>query len=354
MRGWHCFALAGALSLIAATTTARADDTNPPAAASSPAPDAAGNARDRALQSFQRDMVSVLALRATAQPLLGAALLARPLPNQTKTSSFHALINRAAAASDSGAPVQWVRLADCDEKASACPNATALRKLTEEAPDNAAVWLLKLGVDTRDMKSTAARADLAAAAAGKIYDDYTGSSIAALASVADTLPPPPATQGAAGPVGVQALIVLANARLQPQPALPPVARMCENAGNDAALKTDCLKLAKLLEWGSSPLSRSLGLHLYEVLGDPAEQANAQQQRRDLVWQVQHYSQLALRAQDNAAFAQQLLDTAKLGGTEMSQIIAVLRASGISTTAPSSWQPSSPDAAPSAPVPASSP
>lgn len=352
MRGWHCFALAGALSLVAAT--AAADDTNPPPAASSPAPAAAGNARDQALQSFQRDMVSVLALRATAQPLLGAALLARPLPDQTKTSSFHALINRAAAASDSGAPVQWVRLADCDEKASTCPNATALRKLTEEAPDNAATWLLKLDVDTRDMKSAAARADLAKAAAGKIYDDYTGSSIAALASVVDALPPPPATQGAAGPVGVQALIVLANARLQPQPALPPVAKMCEDAGNDAALKADCLKLAKLLEWGSSPLSRSLGLHLYEVLGDPGEQATAQQQRRDLIWQVQNYSQLALRAQDNAAFAQQLLATAKQGGTEMSQIIAVLRASGISTTAPSSWQPPAAGTMQSAPVSAHSP
>jgi hypothetical protein len=352
MRGWHCFALAGALSLIAASATA--DDTNPPAAASSPAPAAAGNARDQALQSFQRDMVSVLALRATAQPLLGAALLARPLPNQTKTSSFHALISRAAAASDSGPAVQWVRLADCDAKASTCPNATALRKLTEEAPDNAAVWLLKLDADTRDMKSTAARADLAKAAAGKIYDDYTGSSLAALAGVVDALPPPPATQGAAGPVGVQALIVLANGRLQPQPALPPVAKMCENADKDAALKADCLKLGKLLEWGSSPLSRSLGLHLYEVLGDPAEQANAQEQRRDLIWQVQHYSQLALRAQDNPAFAQQLLDSAKQGGTEMSQVIAVLRASGISTTAPSSWQPASPGAAQSAPAPAQSP
>jgi len=352
MRGWHPLVLVGALSLIA--TTAAAGDTNPSAATSSPAPVAAGQTRDQALQSFQRDLVSVLALRATAQPLLGAALLARPLPNQTKTSSFHALINRAVAANDSGAAAQWVRLADCDEKAGTCPNVTALRKLTEEAPDNAAVWLLKLGVDSRDMKSAAARADLAKAAAGKIYDDYTGSSLAALASVVDALPPPPATQDAAGPLGVQALIVLANARLQPQPALPPVAQMCEKAASDAALKADCLGLAKLLQWGSSPLSRSLGLHLYEVLGDPAEQTAAREQRRDLIWQVQNYSQLALRAQDNPSFAQQLLTVAKQGGTEMSQVIAVLRAGGISTTAPSSWQPPSSADAPSAPASAHSP
>ncbi|MEW9571520.1 hypothetical protein ABQJ54_07140 [Rhodanobacter sp. Si-c] len=345
MRGWHRLALASVLSLIAAPAALA---TEHPTTAATPASD--GNAREQALQSFQHDLVSVLALRATAQPLLGAALLARPLPKQPKTNSFHALINRAAAAGDAGPAVQWMRLADCDAKAGNCPNATALHKLTEQAPDNAAVWLLKLGLDTRDMKSDAAREDLARAAAAKSYDDYTGSSLTALASVADALPPPPATLGAAGPVGVQALIVLGNARLQPQPALPVVAKLCENAGDDAAIKADCLKLGKLLEWGSSPLARSLGLHLDEVLGDAAAQADARKQRRDLTWQVQNYSQLALRAQDDPALAQQLLATAKQGGTEMSQMIAVLRASGVSTTAPGSWQPAAPDA----PAPAHSP
>ena len=341
MRGWLCLALAGALSLTAAV--AAADDANPPAAASAPAPAAAAHARAHALQSFQRDLVSVLALRAEAQPLLGAALLARPLPRQGKAVNFHALIDRAVAASDAGPAVQWARLADCDARGDACPNAIALRKLTEQAPYNAAVWLLKLDIDTRDVKSKAARADLAKAAASKFYDDYTGSSLAALASVVGTLPPPPATQGAAGPVGVQALLVLANARLQPRPVLPVAAQLCEGAGADAARKAECLKLGKLLEWGSSPLSRSLGLHLCEVFGDPAEQAAARQQRRDLTWQVQNYSQLALRAQDDPALAQRLLATARQGGTEMAQITAVLRGRGISLTAPGSWQAPSADA-----------
>ncbi|OOG38752.1 hypothetical protein B0E52_13820 [Rhodanobacter sp. C06] len=343
MRGWHCLALAGALSLLTAAAAAAAQQ-------AAPAPAAGDSAREQALQAFQHDLVSVLALRATAEPLLGAALLARPLPRQPKTNSFHALINRAAAAGDAGPAVQWVRLADCDAKADACPSASALRKLVEQAPDNAAVWLLKFGLDTRDMKSDAARADLAKAAAAKLYDDYTGSSLAALAGVVDALPPPPATQGAGGPVGVQALIVQGNARLQPRPALPIVAKLCENAGDDAAIKLDCLKLGKLLEWGSSPLARSLGLHLREVLGDATAQAEARQQRRDLIWQVQNYSQLALRAQDDPALAQQLLAASKRGGTEMSQLIAVLRASGVSTTAPGSWQPPAPDA----PAPAHSP
>ncbi len=344
MRGWHCLVFAGALSLFAA-----------PAAATDQAAAASGEAaRAQALQSFQRDLVSVLALRATAQPLLGAALLARPLPQQPKASGFHALITRAAAAGDAGPAEQWLRLADCDEKADACPNPAALRKLQAQAPDNAAVWLLQLGLDTRDMKSAAARADLAKAAAAKSYDDYTGSSLAALADVVDALPPPPATQRAAGPVGVQALVVLGNARLQPRPALPAVAKLCADGGDDAATRADCIKLGKLLEWGSSPLARSLGLHLRETLGDADAQADARRERRDLAWQVQNYSQLALRAQDDAAVAARLLAIAKQGGTEMSQITAALRASGVSLTAPGSWQPPASGSADAAPAPAPSP
>ena len=344
MRGWSCFALAGALSL-ALAPAASAAAADPQAVPADTAPTAADSARAAALLGFQRDLVSVLALRATAQPLLGAALLARPLPKEPKATDFHALINRAAAAGDAGPAEQWARLADCDAKGDACPNASALRKLTEQAPGNAAVWLLKLGLDTRDMKSKAAHADLAKAAAAKLYDDYTGSSLAALAGVADTLPPPPATQNASGPAGVQALIVLGNARLQVRPALPVVAKLCEDAKDDAAIKADCLKLGALLEWGSSPLSRSLGLHLRETLGDAAAQADAGAKQRDLAWQVQNYSQLALRAQSDPALAQQLLGIARQGGTEMSQLIAVLRAAGVATTAPGSWQPSAPDAAP---------
>lgn len=347
MRGWHRFVLAGAIALALAPLPALADE---------PVASAAEVARTKALQSFQSDLVSVLALRATAKPLLGAALLARPLTQETKATDFHALINRAVAADGAGPAEQWVRLADCDAKADTCPNAAALRKLEQQAPDNAAVWLLKLSVDSRDLKAKAAHEDLAKAAAAKIYDDYAGTSMQALASVADALPPPPPTQNASGPIGVQALIVLGNARLQPRPVLPVTAKLCEEADKKAAIKTDCLKLGKLLQWGSSPLSRSLGLHLLETLGDSAEQAAAQQHRRDLLWQVQNYSQLALRAQTEPAVAQQLVAAAKHGGTEMSQVIAVLRASGVSTTAPGSWQPAPPpDAAPaeSAPAPASS-
>ncbi|MEO8777397.1 MAG: hypothetical protein ABI389_01870, partial [Rhodanobacter sp.] len=163
----------------------------PAAAASAPvqtAPSKTAKARDKAQLAFQRDLVSVLTLRAEAMPLLGAALLARPLFNQPPGNSFHALIERAAAADGSGPAVSWVRLADCDAKAGACPNDTALATLLKQAPDNAAAWLIKLGADARDHHQDAAREDLHKAASAKAYDDYAGTSLKALADAVGALP----------------------------------------------------------------------------------------------------------------------------------------------------------------------
>jgi hypothetical protein len=302
----------------------------------------AQEARTKALVAFQRDLVSVLAPRADALPLLGAALLARPLPDQPKWNDFHSLIARAVAAPGHGPAQRWVQLADCDAKADACPNADALSALVGQAPDNAAVWLLKLGQDLRNDKRDDARADLAHAAQAKLYDDYTGTSLQALASGVSVLPPPDATldpHAGAGAAGVQAMIVFGVAGAQPQPGLRAAAELCQAAGEDQALTADCRQLGKTLEWGSSPLARSLGLHLREVLAsDGDERAQAQRERRDLIWQVQQFTQLAARAQADKAQAQHLLSLARHGGTEMSLILAALRDAGMPTTAPADWKP----------------
>ena len=339
MRGLRYLALSSALLL--ALTPAYAGKTSPRASASEAA--AASRQHDQALLAFQRDLVSVLAPRADALPLLAAALLARPLVAPPKTSSFHALIVRAAQADGAGPAVNWVRLADCDAKADACPNGAALTQLQAQAPDNAAVWLVKLGDDTRNMKSDAVRADLAKAAAATTYDDYAGTSLKALADSVGVLPPPASVlqpaNAAAGAAGVQLVLVYGLASAQPQPSLPLVAKLCENAGDDASIKADCLKLGKLLEWGSSPLARSLGLHLREVLtADPAQQDAARHARVNLTWQVQSFAQLLERAQDDRVMAQHLLALARNGGTEMSVLLAALRDNGIATDAPAGWQP----------------
>src|ERR1700722_13670675 len=178
MRGLrHLTLLTCALSLVATPVLAGRPAGHPGAASKTASPDGTAATREKALLGLQRDLVSVLALRVDSQPLLAAALYARPLVNQPKFATFHALIERAAHAEDTGAAVSWARLADCDAKADACPNTDALDQLVTQAPDNAAVWLLKLGEDVHNMKPDAARADLAKAAAAKQYDDYTGISL---------------------------------------------------------------------------------------------------------------------------------------------------------------------------------
>jgi hypothetical protein len=340
LRGLHVFVLAGALSLPAGAALAAARTTSGDQVAT--ASSSASKDRDQAQLAFQRDLVSVLAPRADALPLLAAALLARPLENQPKTNNFHSLIVRAADADRDNAAITWMRLADCDAKAHACPQPMALERLQQQVPENAAVWLLKLAVDARDMHKQAAREDLAKAAAGKLYDDYAGTSLKALASSVGVLPPPPATldpSNTAGAVGMQAVLVFGLASAQPQPGLQLVAKLCKNTGDDPSVKTDCQKLGQLLEWGSSPLARSLGLHLREVLaGDQAQREEAVRARLNLIWQVQNFGQLSARASTEAALAQHLLALARNGGTEMSLLLAALRDAGVPNEAPAGWKP----------------
>ncbi len=345
MRGLRYLALSLACAAGAGPIMAAAADQAPPPAPAATAAAATPADTAPALIAFQRDLISVLAPQADALPLLAAALLARPLPSQPKYNDFHTLIERSAKADDAGAAVSWVRLTDCDVKADTCPNASALGKLTAQAPDNAAVWLFKLGLDSRDNKKDAARQDLAKAAAAKLYDDYTGISLKALSSNISLLPPPAATVpagAAAGASGVQMMIVFGTADTQPQPSLQATAQLCQDGAGDDAVKDDCLKLGKILEWGSSPLARSLGLHLREVLAaDPTQQEDAKRARRDLVWQVQSFAELSARAQGDKGLAQHLLALARSGGTEMSLMLAALRDYGMPAEAPADWQPAHP-------------
>ena len=335
MRGrrFTALILAGALSTAAL------------AAAKPAAPSAAKaeQAREKALQGFQNDLINVLAPSGDADRLLAAALLARPLPNPSKLNSFHALIERAARVDGAGPVISWARLADCDPKLRACPNANAVNQLVQQAPDNAAVWMVKLSQDANGLKNDDARQDLAKAAAAKLYDDYSGAALKALANASTMLPPPAATldpNADAGASGVEMLIAYGSAAGMPQPALRDTASFCEEkAPKDDAIKNDCLKLGQLLEWGSSPLARSLGLHLREVLSaDPAQQQDALNARRNLIWQVQNFAALSLRAQSDKAQAQHLLALARSGGTQMSLMLAALHDAGIPTDAPTDWKP----------------
>jgi hypothetical protein len=335
MRGRRLIALT--LTCALAATAASAKQQAAPSAAK------AAQSREKALLAFQNDLINVLSPSGDPERLLAAALLARPLQNPSKLNTFHALIERAARADGAGPAISWARLADCDPNAHACPNSNAVAQLVQQAPDNAAVWLVKLSQDVHGLKSDDARQDLAKAASAKLYDDYSGVALKDLANAATLLPPPSATldpNSNAGANGVQVLVAFGSAAGMPQPALRDTASFCEEkAPKDDSVKNDCLKLGQLLEWGSSPLARSLGLHLREVLNpDPAQQQDAQNARRTLIWQVQNFAALSFRAQSDKAQAQHLLSLARNGGTQMSMVLAALHDAGVPTDAPSDWQP----------------
>ncbi|MHC1480994.1 hypothetical protein ACYJW8_12120 [Frateuria aurantia] len=299
----------------------------------------------QALRGFQHDLVSLLALRAEASPLLAAAEMARALSDDSLAAKFPALLDRASKAPGSGPYVSWEQLVNCDATTQTCPTEEALDRLLQQAPDNAAGWLLKLGRDRQEMHGDAARADLAKAAAATTYDDYVGASKGALASAIAILPPPASTYDAArggSPAGVVYLLVSSIAETLPRPVLPVVADYCEKkAASDASVKADCLKLGKVLEWGSSPLSRSLGLHLRQTLAsDPNEQEEAKRAWNSLVWQVQNFAVLSAKAQTDPALAQYLLGLVHTGGTEMSLIYSALHNQNIPLDAPSGWAPES--------------
>ncbi|MBS0431587.1 MAG: hypothetical protein JSS21_04180 [Proteobacteria bacterium] len=320
--------------------------------ATQPAPSAADKARIDALLQYQRDLVTVNALRSDAVHLLGAALLARPLPDQQPELSFSRLAQRAAAAPAAGPGITWARLADCDAKADACPNASMLKQLQAQAPDNAAVWMLLM--DGAALKNDAAgeRDALAKAASAKGYDDYYGIGLQGIASVVGTLPPLPATMKVVRPgdpasaLGVELLIAFGVANQHPRPSLKPLLDLCgaDGAAKDDALKADCLKVAHTMEWGSSPIGRAVGLHIQGEL-DPSAKASTDNDARNLAWQMQNYGVLGLKSMSDDARAGPLLQAARSGGTELTLVLSTLRTNGIATEAPADWQAESPQPAP---------
>lgn len=317
--------------------------------------------RAAALHQYQRDLVSVLALRSDAPHLLGAALLARPLQELGPGASYETLLKRAAAATDAGPAVTWATLADCHPLED-CPNPQALEKLSQQAPDNAAVWLWKLDLAARAGDLDAQRAALRKAAAAKHYDDYAGATLGALAAAATSLPVPADALAAyagdtdAGPASAQLFLSFAQIAAHPRPKFLPAVDLCSATMADEdldALRQSCRKLARTLAWGSSAAARAAGLHLQQLLAsNDATREQAKQRLDDLAWQVQSFSRLNLQALTDQSLAYKFLQLATHGGTEMSMIYALLRDRGISLEAPATGPGDDPVPAPASSVPVS--
>jgi len=339
-------ALAALLVTSAAFATPQAARPKAPApasASSGAASDQAGispadRKRMHAIRQYQHDLVSVVALRAEPDYLLGAAILAKPFEHSTPGLGFDALSQRAAAAPNGGAAAEWARLDVCKTQRD-CPNAEAFAWLKKHAADNAAVWMVAIDVAARDKDDKAERAALKQAAAAKIYDDYYGKTLAGVAKATAVLPPLADTmQGAHdgqpdNADGVRMLVAVTSTQDHIRPAFGPLEQLCgDDAAKDDELKSDCLKLAHTLQWGSSPIARAVGLHIQGAL-NPDEKSRGDQASQDLAWQVHQYSALLQRALTDTSMASRWLSTARNGGTELSLMLATLRANQVPLDAP---------------------
>jgi hypothetical protein len=325
--------------------------TTPPASAASTAPPAAklspaDQKRLEAIQQYQHDLVSVVALRADSDYLLGAAILAKPFENQTPGLDFDALSQRAAAAPSAGSAPRWERLSACKSKDD-CPNADAYAYLRKQAADNAAVWIVAMDLAAQNHDGKAERVALQKVAAAETYDDYYGKALAGVAKATAVLPPLADTmQGAHddqpdNPDGVRVLVAVNATEAHLRPDLDPVLKFCSKdaVARDKGSRNACLKLAHTLQWGSSPMARAAGLHIQAELV-PVDKAQDEQASRDLAWQVHQYSGLLQRALVDPSLAAQWLASARNGGTELSLILATLRTNHVPTDAPSGATPAS--------------
>lgn len=326
----------------AASAAAAADDA---AAKLSPA----DRKRMLAIEQYQHDLVTVVALRADPDYLLGAAVLSAPFKDPTQGLDFDSLSARAATGDHAAG--QWLRMSLCKDQKE-CPNAEAFAWLKKHAADNAAVWIVALDLAARDKDAKAEREALKHAAAAKLYDDYYGKTLAGVAKATSILPPLADTmQGAHdgqpdNPDGVRMLVTLFSTESHLRPEFAPLDQLCDaaDAAKHTSVKADCLKLAHTLQWGSSPLARAMGLRIAGTL-DPAGNPQTDTANRNLAWQVQQYSQLLRGAFTDPSKAAHWLDAARSGGTELSLMLATLRANGIDSDAPPA------DAAPASSSPA---
>ncbi len=297
--------------------------------------------RVAAIQQYQHDLVSVVALRAQPDYLLGAAILAKPFKDQTPGLGFAALSERAAAAPGAGPATRWERLAVCTTKAD-CPNAEAFAYLKQQAADNAAVWLVDLDLAAANKDAKAEHVALQKAAAAKSYDDYYGEALAGVAKAVDVLPPLPDTTDGAhdgqpdNSNGVRVLVAVNATQAHPRPEMDPLVALCDKdaVAEDKDTRQACLKVAHTLQWGSSPIARATGLHIQGQL-EPDDKAQTGQASRDLAWQVAQYSALLQRSLTDPTQASSWLAAARNGGTELSLILATLRANQIPLDAPAS-------------------
>ena len=317
-----------------------------PAAAGSVAAAPASSVVTRStLAQFEHDVLSITALRGTARRLAGAAVLARAVPDLPPVLTYKAFLKRALAAPGAGPAVQWVALGDCGRvgpQPEDCISDTALTRLEQQAPDNAAVWLLAFDRARQHGDDKAARAALARAARATEFSTYYGTLLKSVLETARALPMSPALVRQLAGIGGNAyaatyMLAAGNVMYLPGPALAPVFETCRNPGAGIR-RAQCRRIAHLLAWGDTVIVRAAGLALQERLaGDAAARQRYAAARRAQAWQTQQFAILVLKARTDRALAGTLVQLVLQGGTENSIQVALLRKTGTATTPPADWK-----------------
>ncbi len=298
-----------------------------------------------ALAQFEHDVLSITALRGTARRLAGAAVLARAVPDLPPVLTYKTFLKRALAAPGAGPAVQWVALGDCGRvgpQPEDCISDAALTRLEQQAPDNAAVWLLAFDRARQHGDDKAARAALARAARATEFSTYYGTLLKSVLETARALPMSPALVRQLAGIGGNAyaatyMLAAGNVMYLPGPALAPVFETCRNPGAGIR-RAQCRRIAHLLAWGDTVIVRAAGLALQERLaGDAAARQRYAAARRAQAWQTQQFAILVLKARTDRALAGTLVQLVLQGGTENSIQIALLRKTGIATTPPADWK-----------------
>lgn len=317
-----------------------------PAVVGSAAPAPARSVVTRStLAQFEHDVLSITALRDAARRLAGAAVLARAVPDLPPVLTYKAFLKRALAAPGAGPAVQWVALGDCGRvgpQPEDCISDTALTRLEQQAPDNAAVWLLAFDRARQRGDDKAARAALARAARATEFSTYYGTLLKSVLETARALPMSPALVRQLAGNGGNAyaatyMLAAGNVMYLPGPALAPVFETCRNPGAGIR-RAQCRRIAHLLAWGDTVIVRAAGLALQERLaGDAEARQRYAEARRAQAWQTQQFAILVLKARTDRALAGTLVQLVLQGGTENSIQIALLRKTGIATTPPADWK-----------------
>ena len=317
-----------------------------PAAAGSVAAAPASSVVTRStLAQFEHDVLSITALRGTARRLAGAAVLARAVPDLPPVLTYKAFLKRALAAPGAGPAVQWVALGDCGRvgpQPEDCISDTALTRLEQQAPDNAAVWLLAFDRARQHGDDKAARAALARAARATEFSTYYGTLLKSVLETARALPMSPALVRQLAGIGGNAyaatyMLAAGNVMYLPGPALAPVFETCRNPGAGIR-RAQCRRIAHLLAWGDTVIVRAAGLALQERLaGDAEARQRYAEARRAQAWQTQQFAILVLKARTDRALAGTLVQLVLQGGTENSIQVALLRKTGTATTPPADWK-----------------